>query len=150
MKIKHWLWAFTYISVVYGFIVVNVRILEGCAKEYSCENCRDTPSDTIPTPPVIISNMIAHYDIYIADNKDVKVIYPQYTGKYHPDTYKIMNILAIYPNTSVSSTYKGEINLRDWLPLNEVYNKGDSFLFRMEVRHRFGDIWYTDSTYLFY
>lgn len=136
-------------------ICIVVVILLRCAKERSCEgiDCKERDTlviiDTIP-PDTIISNMVAHYSVYISDNSKVKVIYPQYNSKYHPDTYRIMSDLKILMDTTKSSTYSGSINLRDYLPSNHVYVKGDSFLFRMQVRFNNADLFYEDSTILIY
>lgn len=127
--------------------MILVITLFSCTKEYSCEDCREVVVDSIivDTPP---SNMISYYDIFIDKNSDVRRIYVEYTSKYHPRTYLIFDSIPL--ETTISSRYIGRYDLMDWLPVNEVYNRGDTFLFRYEVRWRFKPATYPQEDILIY
>lgn len=135
-------------------LFVGMMAFFSCDKEYSCENCRsDTviaPVDTVIVTDTIVptSNMVSNYNFYIADNQNVKVIYVEYTSKYRPQTFTIFANIKV--EDWASYTYTGSINLRDYLPPDEKYKKGDVFIIRYEIRYKNGDITWVDSTILIY
>jgi hypothetical protein len=145
-------------AIFYFGSIFGLLMLLKCAKEYSCENCKkdsiavvdSVPPDTIIVPPedTIISNMTSTYNFYIADNSQVKVIYVEYTSKYHPDTYLIFDQIKV--DNSSSATYIGLYNLKDYLPKNEKYKKGDAFVIRYEIRYKNANVEWVDSMILIY
>ena len=98
-----------------------------CAKEHSCENCRELPPpDTIRTTP---NELITSCSIYIADEDGLKWIYPEQTNKLYPQTWKIFDSIKI----DIPQEYNRTYDLKNYLPMDK-FVIGDTIFIRYEIR----------------
>lgn len=101
-----------------------------CARERSCEGCRETLP---PIPPRTIPNeLIVRCSTFIPDESKVRKIYVEVKTKSWPGHYKIIDSLLMTGKRKYDSSF----NLKNYLNMND-YNIGDTFLFRGEVRWKF-------------
>lgn len=111
------------IPILICFLII---ILINCAKEYSCENCRETPIDTIRTIP---NELITSCDIFIDNEVDCRKIYFEETNKFYPQTYRIWDSILM----DGSHLYQRSFNLKNYLDMSK-YLIGDTFFVRYEIR----------------
>lgn len=97
-----------------------------CAREYSCENCREEVKDTIP------NELISNFSIYISDESQIKIIYPQVKTKLWPGHHWIFDSIQM----DGSNQYDRYYDLKKYLEMSK-YKIGDSFFVRYEIRWKF-------------
>ena len=106
-----------------------------CAKERSCENCRELPTlppDTIRTIP---NPLIINVDVAFGDESKIKAVYQEVRTKLWPGHYYIYDSILLtgshlYNRMYDMKNYSPKINLND-------YAIGDTFYFRTQIRWRF-------------
>lgn len=120
-----------------------IILLFGCAKEYSCEDCRDPKNDSIqippPHPPVIINPrdtiynaLITSCDIYIEDESKVKAIYLAVKTKLHPGHDTLVEKITMDGSHRYSRTYR----LEKHYDMTQFF-KGDYFYVFYQIRYIF-------------
>ena len=113
-------------------ICLTVIIIINCAKERSCENCRELPTlppDTIRTIP---NPLIINVDVAFADESKIKKVYQEVSTKKWPGHYYIYDSILL----TGSSLYNRMYDMKNYLNLND-YQIGDVFYFRTQIRWRF-------------
>ena len=124
-------------------ICLIVVIALECSREYSCEGCRDNPTDTTRTIP---NELIANCSFYIEDEVLVKKVYVEESCKYHPATYHIIDSI---PLTRGTQFYEKTFDLKNYLNLND-YIIGDTIWFRNEIRWTYKPATFVCDTVLIY
>lgn len=97
--------------------------LAGCAREYSCEGCRESRP---------LNDLVTFYNIPIAPTSVVRIIYPSVKHKLHPGHYEFFDsIKVVKPDT----VYSGSYDLKKYCPMDK-FIKGDTFFVFYELRGR--------------
>lgn len=92
----------------------------GCAREYSCEDCRE------------FNELITSYEIQITPTSVAKFIYPACKTKINPGHYSIFDSVKV---TTLDTVYKGSYDLKKYFPMDR-FSKGDTFFVFYEIRGR--------------
>lgn len=122
-----------------------IILLFGCAKEKSCEGCREPKIDTIQQPDTIYNDLIARCSIYIPDESKVRAIYPQMMTKEHPGHFYIFATIKMDGRHIYDTTF----DLKKHLPMEKFY-KGDTVIYRNEIRMKIGTPEYVQEDTLVY
>lgn len=97
--------------------------LYGCAREYSCEGCRESRP---------LNDLVTFYNIPISSTSVVKIIYPSVKNKLHPGHYEFFDSIKV---VRLDTIYAGSYDLKNYFPMDK-FSKGDTFFVFYELRGR--------------